>query len=151
MSGCPRKAVHLDETNLGLINLFLEITGRQALDAFHFQGKKRNSFVFLVDPRDLGPSIGRGGSLVKALRAKLGEEVVIFPRTDSLESTIRGIVTPVKLTHFSTQQTIAGLLVYVGAESADKPKIIGVAADNLARLGAIITRHFEVAKVLVAD
>lgn len=105
--------------------------------------------VFVVEPGDLGKSIGPKGMHVRRLEAALKKKVKIVEFAPELVSFIKNLVYPVDVKE--VKELDDGVVVIVPPDLKARGLLIGRNAQTLRSYEAIVQRFFPIKELRVAD
>lgn len=138
---CEMNKLVLDSNALQTLHFFESITRASARDCVSREGE----VVFVVNPEDVGKSVGKDGVRVRELEKALKRRVKIVALSPSVTEFVRNVLFPLTLDSVSHE----GEVVTVVAEPRVRGAVIGRNASNLRWLELIVQRHFDVKEIVV--
>ncbi|ADL19584.1 MULTISPECIES: NusA-like transcription termination signal-binding factor [Acidilobus] len=132
---------------LRFISLFQDITGAMVYRAI--EDAEGNRIFYLVDKNDIGKAIGKDGRNVKTLSRILNKNVEVVEYSADLESMVRNLFPGVTVLKVDVVDKNDGKVVYVKVKDDEKGKAIGRDGRNVKRARIILTKLFNVDKVVI--
>lgn len=132
---------------LRFISLFQDITGAMVYRAI--EDTEGNRIFYLVDKNDIGKAIGKDGRNVKTLSRILNKNVEVVEYSADLESMVRNLFPGVTILKIDVVDRGDGKVVYVKVKDDEKGKAIGRDGRNVKRARIILTKLFNVDKVVI--
>ncbi len=132
---------------LRFISLFQDITGAMVYRAI--EDAEGNRIFYLVDKNDVGKAIGKDGRNVKTLSRILNKNVEVVEYSADLESMVRNLFPGITVLKVDVVDKDDGKVVYVKVKDDEKGKAIGRDGRNVKRARIILTKLFNVDKVVI--
>ncbi len=125
------------------MNLFSAITKARLKD---YIIDNKDTCVFVVQPDELGKSIGKKGANVRLLEKKLNRKIKIVEFNSEVKQFIRNLVYPLRLGDVDVSDDVVTLQA---EDSKTRGLLIGRAASNLRNFEAITKRYFDIKEIKV--
>jgi N utilization substance protein A len=143
------KRIKIRPEELSYMALLNEVTGVHVRDCII--DEENNRVIFLVNPDEVGKAVGPRGINVQRLRKLIGKNIEIVGYSDDLEEQTRLALAPARVKEIRVVNRPGGRkLVYVSVEPNDKGIAIGRNGKNVARANIILSRYFDVDRVIIA-
>jgi N utilization substance protein A len=126
--------VKLGTEEIRNIGLFVKVTGVQPKDCLITE----DCVYFLVNPRGMIFAIGKNGANVKKLRKKIGKNIKLFAKYETLEKTIQKMIPNIKNIKINDNTII------ISIPFEDKSRIIGRNGNNIKAIKELLRRHFSI-------
>ncbi len=127
---------------LNLMRLFEMITRARVRDVLVLEDMTPPRIIFVVDPGNVRKAVGKKGANIRALRERLGCDVIVVQFTDSPEDFIRSYFRAFTLISVTSKPVEDGstMLEVVVAEE-EKGRLIGKGGTNLDLARRLLARH----------
>ncbi|MHA1733007.1 MAG: NusA-like transcription termination signal-binding factor [Promethearchaeota archaeon] len=143
-----RKIV-LDEKAIQMIRLFSSFTGAMIKDCVFMNDESR--VIFVIPRNQLGIAIGKGGVNIRRMKEKLNKDIDVVAYSDKLETFIKNILMPAKVTGIEMDDRSGRKTAVVFVAPEDKGIAIGKQGRNIAKTKLLVRRHFDVADVIISS
>lgn len=134
-------SIKIDLKTMQLISLFESLTHSKVKDCID-----GNTVIFIVDQGEIAKAIGKNASNVKRIEGMLKKNVKIIEYNEDLIQFVRNSIAPLRVNEVSENEKIITLS---GADTKTKGMIIGREASNLKKLKELVSRHFDIADIVV--
>lgn len=130
--------MEITQDDLGIINLFASLCGVIPSDMVKIEG----GYVFLVDAMSLGKAIGKEGSNIRKLRARLGPNVIIVKDSGNMEDFLRGFLNNVQVLDVEERRAPGQVALFVTVPDVQRGIAIGKAGSRIKGLKAMVKKKF---------
>lgn len=131
-----------DASIMKIISLFESVTHANVKDCI----KSDDSYLFIVDPGEMGKAIGKGGRHIKQLERSLKKRVRVAEFNDDPLVFLEHLVAPAKVSNSQMQD---GVITLTAADTQSRGVIIGRGGAHLRFLEKVMQRYFEVTEIKV--
>jgi N utilization substance protein A len=138
--------VVLNDETMKYISMFENITRARVKDCII----KEDKVIFVVPKQHVILALGKNNENIKRLKGLFKRNVDIIGFSDQLEVFIKNIFHNFKLQNIRVEDRDTKSYVYVNVDLKDKGKIIGKEGHNLKLAREIVSRHFDVADIIIA-
>ncbi|MFW9991337.1 MAG: NusA-like transcription termination signal-binding factor [Candidatus Odinarchaeota archaeon] len=109
-----------------------------------------NRLIAVVQQRDIGRFIGRGGSVIRELRQKLQRDVDVVQWAEDLEGFARNTVQPARVSSVEVIEKKEGKkTIIITVPQGDRGKAIGKGGRTISRAKLLLRRHFGIENVVI--
>lgn len=140
---CP---IVLNDETIQYISLFENVTHAQVKDCII----KNDKVIFIVPNNHVTLALGKRGENIKRLKELFKKNIDIIGFSSKLETFIKNIFHNFKILGIRVENRSEKVYVYVEVELRDKGKIIGKEGQNLKLAREIVTRHFDIADIIIS-
>ncbi len=131
--------MELTEKDLGFFSKFESITGVMPSD-YCISGEL---LVFLVNPFQIGKSIGKKAVNISRLRRAFGKRVVVIPDNEDVEVFVRGFFNNVLINNIEVREAMGDRLVVLIIDEKDRGIAIGRNGERIKAAKALLKRKFN--------
>ena len=128
------------------ISLFENVTRTRCNDCI----VKPDKIIFIVPRNQVLMALGKHNDNLKRLKVLIKKNIDIIGFSDKLDLFIKNIFHNFKIQGIQIESRNDKALVYVNVDLRDKGKIIGKEGSNLKLAKEIVSRHFEIADIIIA-
>ncbi|TRM82665.1 NusA-like transcription termination signal-binding factor, partial [Sulfolobus sp. A20-N-F6] len=115
--------IKLTPEEIRYISLFQDVTKAVVRDCII--DNENNRIIFLVEGKDMGMAIGKGGVNVKKLRKIIGKDIEIVAYSDNLEELVKNLMSPARVKSIKIINSNSRKSVYITVDPQDKGLAIG--------------------------
>ena len=119
--------MELTEKDLGFFSKFESLTGVMPSDYY----ASDELLVFLVNPLQMGRSIGKKASNIAKLRRAFGKKVVVVPDSEEPEAFVRSYFNNVSIAGIEVREAMGEMLVVVTVDEKDRGIAIGKNGERI--------------------
>jgi len=127
----------LDQDSLGLSSLIERMTNSKVKDCF---GDDEN-FYIIVPRGEMGRILGKNGSTIKKVQAKLAKKVKVIEYKDNVIDFVRAVIYPVRVEEIIEED---GIIYIKDSQKKTKSLLIGREGRNLKLISRAVQRFFNV-------
>jgi N utilization substance protein A len=102
--------------------------------------------IFVVEEKEIGKAIGKGGSNVRRLEGLLKKKIKIVEFNPNIQRFIRNFVMPLRVKEVIEEE---GIVTITGNDTKTKGLLIGRERKNLDNLKEIVKRYFTIEDIKV--
>ncbi|AOL16109.1 transcription elongation factor NusA [Sulfolobus sp. A20] len=139
--------IKLTPEEIRYISLFQDVTKAVVRDCII--DNENNRIIFLVEGKDMGMAIGKGGVNVKKLRKIIGKDIEIVAYSDNLEELVKNLMSPARVKSIKIINSNSRKSVYITVDPQDKGLAIGKNGRNVVRAKLILKRYMDIDNVVI--
>jgi len=139
--------IKLTPEEIRYISLFQDVTKAVVRDCII--DNENNRIIFLVEGKDMGMAIGKGGVNVKKLRKVIGKDIEIVAYSDNLEELVKNLMSPARVKSIKIINSNSRKSVYITVDPQDKGLAIGKNGRNVVRAKLILKRYMDIDNVVI--
>lgn len=127
------------EKDLGFFSKFESITRVMPSDYY----ASDELLVFLVNPTQMGRSIGKKASNIAKLRKAFGKKVVIVPDNEKPEAFVRSFFNNVSIAGVEVREAMGEMLIVLTVDEKDRGIAIGKNGERIKAAKSLLKRKFN--------
>jgi len=142
------EGIKFSDKELNFINLFELITSVKVKDCII--DDEFNRAIFIVDPKDVGLAVGKGGIKVQYFKKLTKYDAEVLPFYNDVNKMIESCFLPFKVNSIKIIQNQKGdkvALVYV--DIFQKAQVIGAKGKNVQRAKLVTKRYFDIKNIII--
>jgi len=133
-----------DAETIKIMSLFQSLTGALLKDCI----QTKNQVIFIVQPGEIGKSIGKNAVNVKRLASRLKRKIKIVEFSEDVLTFTKNIIHPIKIKDIeNTNETI----IITPFDLKSRGYIIGKGGTNLRNIEQIVKRHFNIKELKIKN
>lgn len=129
----------ISNDDIKCISLFESITGATVKDCL-FEGE---AAAFLVNEKQIGRAIGRGGSNIERVRKSFNKNVYVFEYSPDVAEFVKNLFAPFPVRDINIQDKNNSRTALVKIDSKHRGSAIGRGGEKIKLARALLQRHFE--------
>ncbi len=133
-----------------LLSTFEELSGVDVIDLVESEEDER--LIVLIPKDQVGKAVGKGGSRLKDIRAKMGMTIDVVAFDEDPEALVLNYFRPHNTQGVEMQERKDGdLVARVKVHPKDKGRAIGKGGRNVKLCGELVRRHTDIDQVVVDE
>ncbi|MHA1167414.1 MAG: NusA-like transcription termination signal-binding factor [Candidatus Hodarchaeales archaeon] len=133
---------------LKFMSLLENLTGTMPKDCI-IDNSKENRIIAVIQRRDLGKFIGRGGSVIRKVRMELQRDIEVVQWADTLEEFASNSVNPARVSRVEVIDRDGKKTVMLTVHQDDRGKAIGRKGRTISRAKILLKRHYGIENVMI--